>query len=281
MQAVTTKIDASAPAAFKQRAEAALPRVNTRSAALKGAALLYSGGSDSSLAACLLAQEFPTVYLNTFMRFGFMATGDSSVHYERMKERFPNTDFIHQVIPVGKFYTEVENHNYFSGLRKFGFMSAASCGLCKVALHWRNLLFCLAGDIRYAADGAVVDAEEFAEQNPRILMPELKSFYKDFGIELVHPVYQEGLSTEESLYDLGITDQPHIKRTTKDKQVLCSQQIGFAMFMRTYLQWHTFKEYEKNYRTYLKTKLDHLRKLTEEYVADPEADTAVRRMLKN
>lgn len=263
MQAITTKIDASAPAA------------------IKGAALLYSGGSDSSLAACLLAQEFPTVYLNTFMRFGFMAVGDSSVHYERMKDRFPNTDFIHKIIPVGKFYAEVESHNYFSGLKKFGFMSFASCGICKVSLHWRNLLFCLENGIRYAADGAVVDAEEFAEQNPRILMPELKSFYKDFGVELVHPVYQEGLSTEESLYDLGITDQPHIKRTKKDKQILCSQQIGFAMFMRTYLQWNTFEEYEKTYRTYLKTKLDHLRTLTEEYLADPEADTAVRRMLED
>jgi hypothetical protein len=244
-----------------------------------GATLLYSGGSDSSLAACLLAQSFPKVYLNTFTRYGFMATGLASIHFDRMVQRFPNTEFIHEVIPSGKMYEEIEKHDFFSSLREYGFMAFASCGHCKVSLHWRNLLFCLEKGIKFAADGAVVDAEEFAEQNPRILMPELKKFYRHFGVELVHPVYQEGLSTEEALYDLGITEQAHIKRTAKDMQVICSQQIGFAMFMRTYLQWNSFEEYERTYRTYLKAKLDHITKLTEDYLANPEGDTVLSRLL--
>ncbi|MFH2203228.1 MAG: hypothetical protein ABIJ96_08960 [Elusimicrobiota bacterium] len=246
----------------------------------KGVALLYSGGSDSSLAACLLAQRFPKVYLNTFMRFGFMATGFSSVHYERMEKRFPGTQFTHSIIPASRFYSELEGHGYFSSLREYGFMAFASCGHCKVALHWRNLLFCLERGVKFAADGAVVDAEEFAEQNPRILMPELKDFYGHFGIELLHPVYQKGLSTEEMLYDLGISDQPRIKRTTKDNQVICSQQIGFAMFLRTYLRNRSFAEYEKRYRQYLSGKLAHLRALTEEYVKDPGGDTRIGRLLR-
>jgi len=244
-----------------------------------GAALLYSGGSDSSLAACFLAQRFPKVYLNTFSRFGFMATGFSSVHYERMRRRFPDTEFVHSIIPATRFYEALEGWRYFSFLKKYGFMAFASCGHCKVALHWRNLIFCLDHGIKHSADGAVVDAEEFAEQNPRILMPELKDFYGHFGIELLHPAYQKGLSTEDALFDLGITDQPRIKRTAKDSQVICSQQIGFAMFLRTYLSTRTFEEYEKRYREYLKQKLDHLRKLTDEYLAARDG-SAVARLLR-
>lgn len=251
----------------------------TDPAVAQGAALLYSGGSDSSLAACLLAQTFPKIHLNTFTRYGFMATGFASIHYERMVRRFPDTEFVHDVIPAGKLYEEIESHEFFSALKDHGFMAFASCGHCKVALHWRNLLFCLEKRIKFAADGAVVDAEEFAEQNPRILMPELKNLYAHFGISLVHPVYQEGLSTEEALYDLGITEKTRIKRTAKDMQVICSQQIGFAMFMRTYLQWHSFEEYEKNYRAYLKTKLEHIKTLTEKHLASP-ANSRITALLK-
>ncbi len=245
----------------------------------RGAAHLYSGGADSSLAACRLGRRFPKVYLNTFDRFGFVATHFSSTHFERMRKRFPQTEFIHQVVDVGGFYTEIESRRFYPSLKKHGFLVLNSCGHCKVSLHWRNLIFCLEKNLRYAADGAVMGAEEFAEQNPRILLRELEGLYRHFGITLLHPTYEEGLDTQRALYELGITDQRRVKMTTKDMQVVCTQHITFAMMMRVYLSKRTFTEYENNARAYLKEKLDHVKRETEIYLARPGRDSLVARML--
>src|SRR5262245_10754135 len=54
-----------------------------------GVVLNYSGGCDSTLAACRLAQHFPKVHLVTYLRFGFLQTDNPDVHAERMRRRFP------------------------------------------------------------------------------------------------------------------------------------------------------------------------------------------------
>jgi hypothetical protein len=245
-----------------------------------GVAHLYSGGADSSLAACRLGQVFPKVYLNTFDRLGFLALRFPEVHSERIRRRFPRTRFIHQTLPASRFYDSVEAHRYWPLLRKYGFLALNSCGHCKLALHWRNLIFCLQNGVRYASDGAVVGAEEFAEQNPRILMRELEDLYVRFGIRLLHPVYEEGLSTEDALHELGITQQRRIKMTTRDHQVVCTQHLLFGMMMRVVLSRRTFREYEDEARACLREKVEHIRARTEEFLARPGEDTLVARILR-
>lgn len=244
-----------------------------------GVALLYSGGCDSTLAACRLAQYFPKVYLNTFDRMGFIETGAPSVHFDRMVLRYPDVSFKHALIPFQKFYESVESHEYLRSLWTYGSMAVVPCGHCKLAMHWRNLLFCVENGVKYAADGAVYGNEYFAEQNPKILMPALVDFYGRFGITLVHPVFEEGLNTEEELFELGITDARRVKRTAKDKQVICSQHIMFAAFMRKYLTNHSFDEYEANYRTYLQKKVDYIQKLTVDHFDGPREKSTLAPLL--
>ncbi|MDD5656016.1 MAG: hypothetical protein PHF00_02020 [Elusimicrobia bacterium] len=245
----------------------------------ESAALLYSGGVDSTLAACVLARDFGQVHLNTFTRFGFLATEFPAAHAARLRRRFPATRFEHNLIPAGKFYAEVESHGAGRALLKHGLLVLNSCGHCKVSLHWRNLVFCLQRGIKYAADGAVTGAEDFAEQNPRILMPALREFYGEFGVTLLHPVYREGLSTEAELCGLGITENPRVKMTARDMQVVCTQQILFAMMMRLILLRVPFSEYERRARAYLGEKLAHLSRLTRDYVERPGEDTRLARLL--
>ncbi len=234
-----------------------------------GAALLYSGGCDSTLAASRLAERFGKVHLITLTRFGFIETDNPSVHGARMRERFPSTTFLEHKIPYGPLYEEVEAYRRLRNLWNHGALTSIPCGHCKVAMHWRNVLFCLENGVKYAADGAVTTNDQFAEQNPRILMPELIEFYAHYGITLVHPVHVHGLDTEAELFRLGVTDSPQVKRTTKDKQVICSQHLLFAMVMRRYLASHTFEEYEAEMKTYMRAKLAHLRELTDAWLAQP------------
>jgi hypothetical protein len=257
--------------------DAAIPADDPRLA--NGAALMYSGGCDSTLAACRLAQRFPKVHLVTFTRFGFIQTDAPSVHAERMKRRFAQTEFVAHKIAYGKFYEEIESFHRLRSLWKHGTMTSVPCGHCKISMHWRNLLFCLENGVKFAADGAVTGNEQFAEQNPKILMPELVDFYGQFGVTLVHPVHEPGLSTEAELFSLGITDQLAVKRTRADKQVICSQHILLAAYMRRYLASHTFEEYEAESKLYLNTKLEHARELTAAHVASGGAGSAIASML--
>lgn len=238
-----------------------------------GAALMFSGGCDSTLAACRLAQRFDEVHLITYTRFGFLETGLPSVHLERVRQRFPDTKIHHALIPYGEMYAEVERHQRFRNLFKYGTLTAAPCGHCKLSMHWRTLLYCMEHGLRYSADGAVYGNEQFAEQNANILMPGLVDFYGEHGISLLHPVFERGLDTELGLYELGITDSPQVKRTKNDKQVICSQHILLATQMRRFLANHTFAEYEATQREYLTGKLDHVRALVREHQARPQGST--------
>lgn len=258
----------------------ALGRVDRSDPAVaKGAALLFSGGSDSTLAACRLAEVFPVVHLNTFDRPGFLATRSfPASRMERLSARFPQSRLVHRVIDAGGFYHEVESWGGGRALKDYGWLALDTCGHCKAALHWRNLVFCIDNGIRYAADGAVTGAEQFAEQNPRILMPQLAALYARFGVTLLRPCYESGLSVEDELFELGVTDARKIKLTSKDLQVVCTQQILFAMMMRLYLRGRSFERYEKEASAYLAWKLEHVGRATEEY-ASGRRDGLVGRLL--
>ncbi|MCB9662610.1 MAG: hypothetical protein H6732_00705 [Alphaproteobacteria bacterium] len=245
-----------------------------------GVALMYSGGCDSTLAAARLAERFPKVKLVTYLRLGFLHSDHPDVHFERMQRRFPQSEITLHKLPYGKMYEEIEGHKKLRSLLKHGTMTSVPCGHCKLAMHWRTALFCIEHGIRFAADGAVHGNEQFAEQNENILIPELVDFYAQFGITLVHPVFEYGLDTEAELFRLGITDSPQVKRTTKDKQVICTQHILLGMFMRRYMNNHTFEEYEAETKTYLSGKLDHARELTEEWVASEGKGGRLARLLE-
>lgn len=229
-------------------------------------ALLYSGGSDSTFSACLLAERFEKIYLMTYTRLGFWGKKMVFSHLERMRERFSRVMFIQRFINIDKLYKEICYNDYLNGIRKYGFMVLSTCGFCKIAMHWRNLIFCIDNNIKFTADGASMESREYVEQNPKILMPEIKSMYNYFGITHMNPVYQDGLSTEKGNYELGIVEEPKIKRTKFERQILCSQHILFAMFLRIYLSKHTFAEYEERMKEYARPKIDYIVELTKEYV---------------
>ena len=227
---------------------------------------LFSGGADSTLAACLLARSFDEVRLITYTSFSFLAEEMALSRLEKMRARFPDVEFVHLFIPIDAFYREISRRDYFRTLMRYGVLAISPCRACMLAMHWRHLLYCLQNGICHASDGVAAGAEEFVEQNPRILMPMLKGLYARFKIAYENPVYQEGLSTDEELYRLGITEQSQVKRTPEDRQIICSQQILFAMTMRVFLSRHTFTEYEETSRRMLGEGTAYIREQTERYI---------------
>lgn len=231
---------------------------------MSGVAHLFSGGVDSTLAASLLAERYGEVHLVTFRRAGFLAEGKALSRLERLRDRHPDAAITHRFLDVGPFYDELCGG--WDDLRRHGVLALAPCGVCKVSMHWRLLLYCLEHGLSRASDGAAAGAEEYAEQNPRILMPGIAAFYREFGVEKVSPAFLPGSSNEETLYRRGITESAEIKRTAQDDQILCSQQVLFAMSMRVFLARRSFPEYEDAQRRYLGEALARAAELTREFV---------------
>ena len=110
--------------------------------------VLYSGGSDSTLAAANVAQEYEKVRLITYNRFGFVETKKNvMVNFERLKLRFSPDKFEIKIIDINEFFKRIQYDNYAYFIQKYGEICMSICGLCKLAMHWKTILYCLDNSI--------------------------------------------------------------------------------------------------------------------------------------
>ena len=72
-------------------------------------AILYSGGTDSTCAASILTEKFREIHLITFKRLGFSCLENSNYNVNNLKEKFPNTIFIHRIISIDVLSKYINN----------------------------------------------------------------------------------------------------------------------------------------------------------------------------
>lgn len=265
------------------------------------AVLLYSGGTDSTLAACLLAEKFDKVRLITFKRFGLFAAGNSGTNVGKLKARYGNERFSHEILPVDAIFHKVSYDRYFTNLFKYGFFLLSTCGLCKLAMHVRVLIYCLEHGVCHVSDGANKGMNLFPDQQPGFIGM-IRGMYAKFGIDYSNPVFEfegpqdsefadrfqlervPGLAVQRDaaflenkkkttgykLYELGMASSANIKGTEQDRgmQQRCFQLILF----NTWLQWYylPFSDKDRYVRegdAFFRSKIERFTTLLEEYQA--------------
>ncbi len=261
--------------------------------------VLFSGGTDSLLTAALMAEKFKEVQLITYHRFGFSSTSNSGTNVRRLKEKYGGTKFIHKIIKTDKLTRYVFNERYLRNLLKHGFFMLSNCGLCKLAMHLRTVIFCLDNNITNVCDGANQNMRLFPDQMKNVL-EEYRKMYARFGIHHVSPVfeleYPEGLDYADrlhldrvmpaeakkddpdaekkkrtagyKLFELGLMPSENVKGTELDRkmQPRCFQFILSNIFINGYyLQDHTYEEYERETVKFQKEKIEFFIRLLDEY----------------
>ncbi len=262
---------------------------------------LYSGGTDSTLTAALMAKEFEKIYLVTYDRFGFFSTSNTELNVKKLKDKFKKVEFSHQIIEIDKLSKYVFYEHYFRNLIKYRFFLLSTCGLCKLAMHIRTIVFCLENKISNVCDGANKGMRLFPAQMKRVI-EETKKMYAQFGINYMNPVFDfegpQGLeftdrlclervlpSQEEEgkdsdpdgkkltagckLFELGLMPSENVKGTKLDRkmQPRCFQFILFNIFILWYyMHKRTYEQYEQATFKFYKQKIDFFTKLLEEYV---------------
>ncbi|MFC2162683.1 hypothetical protein ACFLRF_03305 [Candidatus Altiarchaeota archaeon] len=219
--------------------------------------VLYSGGSDSTLAAAIAARKAKTVYLITYKRFGFFSPDLVSHNMHALEHKFPEVRFVSEIIDIESEYRDVAYSNHLGDLRKYGLITQSVCGLCKVAMHWRTIKECMKKGVHLVYDGAVESTNIFPAQNKRIMLDGLSGLYREHGITYENPVYD--MDTQRMLFKEGIIPSDKYKGTSKDIQPVCSQQLLFTRFVDYYLAKHSFSEYEERVGEYYREKLDYVR----------------------
>ena len=81
--------------------------------------IIYSGGSDSTLAATFGAEEFDRVHLLTFHHFAMLREGKTRVNIENLKRVFGKDKFIWTTIGINPLFKSLFKLNYLNALKNY------------------------------------------------------------------------------------------------------------------------------------------------------------------
>lgn len=264
-------------------------------------AVLYSGGTDSSLAAALSAEKHAGIHLITYDRFGLFATENTARAAQDIIGRFGSDRVRHAILRYDKLFKFTSYENYLENLIRHRFFLLSTCGLCKLAMHIRTIVYCMDHKIPHACDGANKGMELFPAQMDCILK-ELRALYARFGIHYTNPVFEYEPPEEDqflekqnlalikpalasietptspekvrektaghTLKKMALAPSDNVKGTSYDRarQPRCFQFILFNVFAKKYyLASHSMEEYREETLSLFRNKIKRLEAMLTEY----------------
>lgn len=176
----------------------------------KEVCIMFSGGSDSTLAAALLTKDFETIHLLTFKHSAIAQPEKSKINLERLQKKYTNNKFIYQVIDVEDYFHKFYYTNYLSNFFKFGLYIENICIACKLSMFTGAVKYCLKNNLHIIASGAnkksgIVFADQMSEN-----VDSLRGCLKRHNIEYLIPTFITKRSDWE-LYELGVTPFKDVK----------------------------------------------------------------------
>jgi hypothetical protein len=272
---------------------------------LKRILILYSGGTDSTAAAALVAERHDNITLVTYRHAGISNVGNSRRNIVKLRETFPLALFSHELIDFDPLFRLVTYHDYLGSLRRHGFFTLTTCGLCKLSMHLRTVIYCREHGIEEVADGANKNMPHFPDQM-RETISCFKRLYLHFGITYSNPVFDyafpadidwihklgvaslygapsgpgpDVMTTGRFLHRKGILPAENVKGTALDRtmQARCFQLTLLNAFaLGYYIPTHGMNRYREGIERFYNERADHFIRETERYL-DGDRNTAFAR----
>lgn len=173
--------------------------------------VLFSGGSDSTLVASMLAETHSVVHLVTY-RHRIMRHEEKCLNSLESLRKAHGTDrFRHEFLDLNPLLNELYFRSLAGDLRRWGtYALPMCCGACKLAMHARTILYAREHGISEVADGSNVEMSElFPEQMPKVLAL-YAELYRRFNLRHSTPVYDVRRS-DHCLFDRGVTRKKDYK----------------------------------------------------------------------
>ncbi len=152
-------------------------------------ALLFSGGVDSTVAACRLAEKHEHVYLVSYENgYGHYKLDRTARRAEEVEQRYPGK-ITHSIISIQDLFERMVINTLDEDYKKYG-SGFVWCMGCKLAMHTRTIIYMVENDIYRVADGSSFATSEMVEQMP-LSVAKIRGFYCDYGFPFRNPVYTD------------------------------------------------------------------------------------------
>lgn len=207
-------------------------------------AVLFSGGTDSTCAAALMANTRPEVHLLTFYEHATRSSPIPTRNIENLKAHFPQVAFIHRLFPIDDLVRHFSYERYLRNIREFGLLVLATPGFSSLSWHTRAIQYCLENGITEVVDGLTRELMHFPGHMDAVI-EDIRALYRDFGIIYANPVREwptppdqqfidrvlvnrhedflfgdtvrkERGTTGQYLFDIGLLPAPNVKGSRMD-----------------------------------------------------------------
>lgn len=257
------------------------------------AVIHYSGGTDSTAVVCLKANEFEKIHLITYKRFGIFNIENIDSNVEKLYKLFGKEKFVRKITDISNIYKLVSYDNYLYNFKKFGLFNLAICGLCKLSMHIRTIIYCLDNNIINVFDGAnKYTGNSLAVDQIKEFIDIINKLYATFGISYIAPVYYmkanpeitwqtkfgiektedfKEQTTGKILKDFNFFKDENIKGTKQDKQMQarCFQQFLQNIALKYYyLNEKGEQKFRNKIEEFFKEKADKMIIYIREYIED-------------
>lgn len=152
-------------------------------------AVLFTGGRDSSLVACLEALQGKEVHLLTCNSGIGIKSELSEIRVEELKHRFPEQIVGRTVLPTYGLFRSIAISKLEEDFKRWG-VNLILLG-DKLAIHAAATVYCLKNGITRIVDGCVGYQKDLAEQK-NVAIEILRGFEAEYGITYECPIYHFG-----------------------------------------------------------------------------------------
>lgn len=172
----------------------------------KKVAILFTGGKDSSLVACLEAVKGNEVHLLTCNSGIGIKSELSQLRVEELVDRFPEANITRKILSTSGLLRTIGIQNIETDIKRWGVNMVLLAD--KMAIHSAATVYCLNNGITDMYDGVVKYQNDLVEQKI-VAMDFFKRFEKEYGINYSSPIYDFGTRKEVkyALLDFGISNK--------------------------------------------------------------------------
>ncbi len=205
----------------------------------KDICVLFSGGSDSTLVASIMAEHFRHVYLITYKHCGISKLENTEYNLKNLNRKYGEDKFTHKKIDIDSLFRKFYFDYIFKDIKKYGVIAIQACGTCKFLMHIQNIIFCLQNNIEFVSDGSASFYGMMAPNESKPGLKLIKDLYQEYGINfLINPAYNMP-STQNELAKRKIISEEEVSRkdnwhSYKLTQPICNMGIFFILTVKLY-----------------------------------------------
>ena len=239
-----------------------------------GASIMFSGGSDSTLAAAKMLDFCERVTLFTCDPGFVLFLENSKVNAQVLMDRYGPERVTHRIVRIREAISKILFREFRRDLCQYGLnLTSLICLGCRLAMHAEAIVYNLEHSFPLIADGSIRQQATSPEQLMSVLERNREFYRSEYGIQHASPIYDEDES-DRIAYELGITRVKGLKKQfiLFDTQATCTLGVPADVYGRVFYGCLMGDQRERDSGAYLAAKHDFMREFIADYFREAGQD---------